>query len=325
MADYIIDTGGSNGQMMIRDDGYTVSFWAKSGPYTYNYDLPWRYVINGVDSGWIQFRFERTGDWQLFGQWGVTDTQTVLFHLGNSTVALGGPVEFYQFIQRATVPPPPSMFYITNVWDTYVDGYFVGQGDGGSGILEWQIGYGRDPNGLQYLVGSGGTSRIGGLSPGDIWYFWTRGRNALGWSAFSARSSAQLYRVPDAPNPVVLTNVRQTAVHAEFAGNGDGFTPVLEWQIGYGLSSSYPTNFVSQYNLDVGNLDPGKTYFFWARGRNAIGWGPWSAVRYVTLVAGAYVTVGSSTKRAVPYVRVSGVWKVARPMIKDVGVWKESQ
>ena len=76
--------------------------------------------------------------------------------------------------------------------------------------------------------------------------------------------------------------------------------------------------------LLVEDLSPGRTYYFWGRGRNSIGWGSWSERRSVVLVAGARVLVGFVWQRAVPYVRVGGIWKVSQPFVKDAGVWKKA-
>jgi len=63
--------------------------------------------------------------------------------------------------------------------------------NGGSAILERQIGYGLDASTVQSYVGSSGSTIIGGLSPGKTWYAWSRVRNAIGWSPWSVRSSGR--------------------------------------------------------------------------------------------------------------------------------------
>jgi hypothetical protein len=72
-----------------------------------------------------------------------------------------------------------------------VHAVFTGNGDGGSVVLEWQIGYGTDPTTPQ-LSASGYNMDIAGLSPGSKYYFWSRGRNKYGWGAYSVRSEATL-------------------------------------------------------------------------------------------------------------------------------------
>jgi len=74
----------------------------------------------------------------------------------------------------------------------------------------------------------------------------------------------------------------------------------------------------------IGALQPGTTYYFWARGRNAKGWGPWSARSTGRTIAGARVKQNGVWKDAIPYVKVNGVWKLARPYSKVNGTWKKS-
>lgn len=134
---------------------------------------------------------------------------------------------------------------------------------------------------------------------------------------------------PAPPNPLMLSNVTQTSVGAIFTDNGDGGSPIIESQIGYGINPMTPQSFLTANALVssiINDLSPGLLYYFWVRSRNAIGWSDWSAVRSVTLVAGAYVRLGpfSGWSRAVPYVNVGGTWKVARAWGRVAGVWRET-
>lgn len=324
MTDYTANIGGST-TMMIRDLGGTVEFWVKTGSQTYNYQQPWGWGANGVNSGTLYFRMLQGGQWQKFGEIYVGYNQTVRFTLVNS--GLGFPsYDFYQAISRTTVPQPPYIYdtHAVSASEIYVE--FSGTNDGGSPVLEWQIGYGSNPNGPDLFVGSGGGTTVGGFSSGQRVYFWTRARNAIGWSGWSSRTEATTWKVPDAPSPVSFSAVKQTSLLAHFTDGFSGGPAILERQFGYGKVEVSPTDFwgaVPGPN-DFINLDPGKTYYFWARSRNTIGWGAWSAISPISLIAGARVLVGSQWKRAVPYVKHAGVWKVARPWIRDAGVWKES-
>lgn len=325
MADYTRGTG-SSGTMMIRDLGGWVEFWLKAGSATFNHQLPWSFTANGAHSGWRTHDFVSGGNWQHLGSVYVTTRQTVTFHLGSTgTSGLGGPTDFSVFLERATVPPAPTLFFANTVSSSEVDVGFGSNGDGGSGILEWQVAYGTDPNGSQFLAGgANGQVRIGGLAAGTTWYFWARGRNALGWGGWSNRGAATTWRVPDAPGAPVLSQITQTSLRAVFTGNYEGGTPVVEWQIAYGRHPTVPEVYVGGYNLPINNLMPGELYYFWSRGRNSVGWSPLSAVSTARLIAGAYVKVGTVWKRAVPYVKVGTVWKVARPWAKIASIWKET-
>lgn len=312
--------------MLIRDTGSTIEFWLKAGSQTFANQMPWAYVINGQASGWLQFRFASGGAWQKLASWSVTTTQTVTFKIGaTGTSGLGGPTDFSVFIQRSTVPPAPTSFQVFAVTEESISGRFNSNGDGQSPILEWQVGYGPDPNGPIFTTPSNGTSVIGNLARGTTYYFWTRGRNALGWGPWSARTSATTWNYPPAPSVVTISDITQTSVHAVFNGNGDGGTPILEWRIGYGMNPGGPDLFITSTGTsDIANLSPGQKYYFWSQGRNAAGWGALSPPTIATLIAGAYVKVGPVHKRAVPYVNVNGVWKLVVLSSKIGGVWKDT-
>lgn len=82
--------------------------------------------------------------------------------------------------------------------------------------------------------------------------------------------------VPPAPNAPVLSAITANKIHANFSGNGDGGSTIFVWQIGWGTSPDGPTSFINTFDSDVTGLSPGVTYYFWSRGQNAQGYGPWS-------------------------------------------------
>lgn len=131
--------------------------------------------------------------------------------------------------------------------------------------------------------------------------------------------------VPPAPKVLGLDTITQTTMRYRFQSNGDGGSKILQWQIGYGHSSSGPQLYLTSGGTStlVGLL-PGSTYYFWSRGRNASGWGKWSARTGARTDAGAWVRVGGVWKEAVPYVKVNGVWRLAQPYVKKNGVWRRS-
>lgn len=324
MADYDVQTSGST-TMRIRDTGGTVEFWFLTGSQTWNNEQPWGYEANGSSSGVLQFRLLRGGFWQKFGEVYVGYDQDVRFTIIDA--GLGFPsYDFVQHISRSTVPFPPYIYETYAVSATHIYVEFEGTNDGGSAVLEWQIGYGSNPNSPDYYWSSGGASTIGPFSSGQKVYFWARARNAIGWSDWSNRTDAFTWRIPDAPNPIAFADLTQTSLRTLFYDRGWGGTTILERQLGYGLDPVTPSSFVS---VDSGgqnvltDLVPGQTYYFWGRSRNVIGWGPWSTRSQTNLIAGARVLVGSVWKRAVPYVKVAGVWRVAYPWVKDAGVWKK--
>jgi hypothetical protein len=321
MVDYDRNIGGDV-TLKIRDYGQLVEFWILADRYTYNYNQPWSWQVNGVN-GSGHFRLEKTGKWQRMGQFTVTSDQNVRFSVQNS--GLGFPTyDFVQHINRITVPPAPSAVYFANVLDTSLTAMFNGQGDGGSGILEWQLAYGTNPYTAQYYISSGGTSVVSGLSGGTRYYFWARGRNAVGWGPWSARSDIMTDRIPDPPNPVQFANIAQSSVTAwvDYSGRWDGGSPVLEVQLAYGLDPNAGTLFASGWSVDLASLAIAQKYYFWARMRNALGWGAWSVRSEVLLVAGAYIPVDGVIHRAIPWVKDAGVWKPAKPWSKFNNIWR---
>lgn len=324
MTDYTRATG-STGTMMIRDTGTYVEFWIKAGSATFAYDMPWGYTINGVTNNSQQFNFQSGGNWQRVGSWNVTSDQTVTFRLFDTgTSGLGGPTTFSIAIDRTSAPPIPPPWTIEVIEDTSVRGDTDGFGNGGLAIDQIQVGYSLSNSGPTWYVNTdlNGWGWVTGLQRGKTYYFWVRTHNSKGWSIWSTRTQATTKNFPPYPTAPALSLIRQTSLKTVFSGNGDGGSPVLEWQTGYGTDPSYPQTLVSGYSMILSSLSPGQTYYVWGRGRNKYGWGAWSARSTATLLAGAWVDVNGVKKRAVPYVKVNGVWKVAEPWSKIQGLWK---
>lgn len=318
----------NNGTMMIRDTGGNIEFWFKTGSSTWNNQQDWGWSLDG--GGWNMgvFKLNIGGDWHHIGTIYVGPGASRQVGMRIVGEGLGWPTtDFFVVVPRSTVPPAPTAVWFENLSQSGVTAKFSGQGDGGSPILEWQLAYGTSPTTGQVYIASNGTSIISGLAQGTTYYFWARGRNALGWGAWSPRSQVTTWSVPPAPTPVTFSLITQNSLRATFSNQGTGGTALLEWELAYGTDPDTPQLFdyhPSSGVRDLTNLDPGRVYYFWARGRNSVGWGPYSPVRSATLVAGARVRDGAEIKRAVPYVNDAGVWKLALPMAKNGGVWKET-
>lgn len=324
MVDYTAQISAST-TMMIRDTGGNVEFWFKTGSQTWNNDQQWSFYANGGESGIRKFRLVAGGGWQMFGAVYVPYDQDVRFSVIGA--GLGFPsYDFWHHISRSTVPDGVYIWDTHPISDTHIRVQFNAPNNGGSPIVEYTIGYGSNPNGPEATWGSGGSSDIGPFASGQRVYFWARARNGIGWGPWGNRTEATTWRVPDAPPQVSTIDVDQMAVVALFQDNNDGGTPITARQLGYSLTSSAPTTTVSAALGDnsISGLNAGKTYYFWARSQNSVGWGPWSQVAEIVLIAGGRIFTGGQWKRAVPYVKVGGVWKVARPWVRDAGTWKET-
>lgn len=326
MVDYVKGTG-AGGLMMIRDHGFGVDFFIKAGSgNTFVNQMPYNWVVNGV-AGSGTIRYPAGGEWLHVMTFTISTTQDVKFGIGNTgTSGLGGPTDFWQRLGRSTVPGAPTVVSLSQVSGNAVLTSFQGISDGGSPIEGWEVAYGTSSAGPAWAVASNGVAAIGNLQPNTVYYFWARGRNAHGWGPYGPMSSVRTATIPAAPDKVLLSEITQKTMLTRFSGNSDGRMPILQWQLGYGTSSSSPSTLVtSNGTLRLTTLEPGTTYYFWARGRNGVGWGPWSARATARTIAGARVKVGTVWKEAVPYVNVNGVWKLARPWVKQVNTWKESR
>lgn len=133
--------------------------------------------------------------------------------------------------------------------------------------------------------------------------------------------------VPPAPTPVTFSQITHESVRTVFNSTGTGGAAIIEWQLRFGtdggsIMSSANASYSSSGTRDMTGLKPGQYYAAWARGRNSVGWGPWSAGRSFYTLAGCHVRVGGLWKAAVPYVRVGGVWKPSIPHVRVAGTWK---
>lgn len=324
MADYTRQISAST-TMMIRDTGGWVEFWLKTGPSTWNNEQPWSYGANGSNSPLLHFRLLAGGNWQHFGSVHVSYNQTVRFTVYNS--GLGFPThDFEQAISRSTVPAPPTIWQYDTLSSSQIRISMWDGSNGGSAIVERQVGFGANPNGPEYYVNApGGTVDVSSLGSGSRVYFWARTRNSLGWSGWSGRVEQTTWRVPDTPNPVTYLDVNQRAVRTQFNDRGNGGQPILERELGYGLNPAGATTVITSAGVDIIDLlEHGQRYYFWSRSRNSIGWSAWSERSEVLLIAGAKVYADGQWKRAVPYVKVDGEWKVARPWVRIAGIWKQT-
>src|SRR6187402_1216641 len=191
MTDYTKTTG--SGTMLIRDKGLAVEFHIQAG-----YSETWvgtpgfgtNAYVDGAWRGLPNVANYSNREWRYLGSHNATYNQSVCFHIDNSgTQGFGGPTDFWVALNRATVPPAPSVLGIDTVEHTSFRYRFSSTGDGGSPVREWQIAYGPDPNIAKFTMTSPGTSIVKGLNIGQTVYVWSRGRNDVGWGAWSARSS----------------------------------------------------------------------------------------------------------------------------------------
>lgn len=328
MVDHKKDTG-SSGEMIIRDNGNTVSFLINShNSSTFTHDFPWGYTINGTTNNDREGDYGAGDGWVTLGSWSVTYDQTVTFRLFDTgTSGLGGPTTLSAFIDRTSVPDAPSKPVLSEIKATSIRVRWTDGSNNGAGIDIRQVArnVGNSLSGATYSNTDNDTV-FTGLNQGTTYYFWARTHNAKGWSPYSPVASAKTTKVPDAPDQPIVSNATQNSVVISFTDNGNGGSAILERQVARNTSNTTTGATTASYTgvKTWTGLNPATTYYFWARSRNAAGWGPYSPVATLRTIAGARVNVNNVWKEAIPYVNVGGVWKVARPWVRDAGVWKET-
>lgn len=260
-------------------------------------------VLDELRSGTRYYAWARTGNSNGWSGWSTRAT----------------------FLTDPAKPYPPSTPVIGTITGTSVRLSFNDGHDGGSDITNRQVGYSKGSVAPTFIANVVSPVTIGALSEDTGWYFWARTQNRYGTSAWSGRAYAKTYGRPGAASVVRLTNMMQTSVDASFTPSTDtGGQPILEHQIGYDLSSAEPTKFItSDGSTTITGLIPGRVYFFQARSRNSVGWGPWGPQSSVRLRSGAFVNSGGAARESVPYVNVNGVWRNAVPWVRVSGVWMQ--
>ncbi|QDP45526.1 minor tail protein [Microbacterium phage FuzzBuster] len=134
----------------------------------------------------------------------------------------------------------------------------------GSGTTGW---FGHDGNGYLTIVVDcyhGPASIFGTADPGWVYF-----------------DTDRIPKPPGAPFSVSVDQATTTSLRYIFSGTTDGGSPILEWQAQASTTSNFSANVItlgSTGNTTFTGLTPGNTYYFRARGRNAVGWGNWSVV-----------------------------------------------
>lgn len=334
MVDYTYGIPGSvGGLMMIRDTGSQVQFFIKSGnTIAWDYNLYWNGVVNGVNVGGMA-RYEAGGNWLMVGAWNVSYNQTVTFRKTSDSESqgLGGTGGFSTPINRTTVPPAPKPLGIDQITGYSFRYRFSSQGNGGSSILQWQIGYGTNANSPQAFMTSSGTSTINALDRNTNYYVWSRGRNALGWGPWSARSAVKTHNIPWPPISYTPTDIEHQAMTFKIKDNGNGGMPIVarEFQVWsepdfdgapiYSFANRIKLPWPSQDwwattkppNAEAGVRDllPGIRYYWRARVANSVGPSPWSTVRSAKTLPGVYINDEGIIKLGIPYVKAKGKWR----------------
>lgn len=328
MTDYKKATG-SSGLMMIRVNDPLVEFFINSQNDTTRTDsLPWGYTINGSTNNSKTIAYPANSGWVKLLAANVTTDQTVVFRIfDTNTSGFGGPTTFEVAINRASAPNAPSAVTISGITGNSMNVTFTDGANNGDAIDARQVAWNDANTTSGALVSSSDRSTtLTGLSQGTTYYVWARTHNSKGYSPWSPVRSAKTLAVPAAPDQPIVTNATQTSVVISFTDNGNGGSAINDRGVYYSTMNSVSTALFVPYAgvRTITGLSPGKTYFFWARVHNSVGWGAYSPVATLRTIAGARLNVNGVWKEAIPYVKVNGVWKLARPWGRVSGTWTES-
>ena len=261
------------------------------------------------------------------------------------TATFSGNGNYYLDVDAALVSQNIAGNYSTIYWridvvKTYGYGHQASGNTGSNGYVDSSVGGLWGNGNLQYNFQNGsmtgrwtfadGTFNVQHRSDGTAEYEVHGGMHLILLGDASAgtgwRSLPRLANVPNAPSSLTVDQQTQTSLRYLFRGNGDGGSPILEWQALYQEAPNGPQIAIGgeDGHPTVYGLKPATTYNFWSRGRNAVGWGPWSSPISGTTLSGAKIKIGGTWRDAVPYVKTGGVWRLAEPYVKSGGIWKKT-
>lgn len=227
------------------------------------------------------------------------------------------------------------------VHKTNTTGHRAWGSNGSSGYADASVGRVWTNGNMEYNFQNGsmsgsftiaeGTFNVAHRPDGNAEYYVSGGLTLTGLGSASATTGwrslprIQTATVPQAPTGLGVDQNEMTSLRYRFSGNGDGGAPILEWQALWqeGSGPQNPLGWQSG-TLILPGLKPGTNYNFWSRGRNSVGWGPWSGMSSGRTLAGSRVRHNGTWKEAVPYVKHNGAWKLAQPYSKINGIWRKS-
>lgn len=149
-----------------------------------------------IDSRQIGYGTDPSGPSTIIASDGSTSitglTQSTTYYFWARTHNVAGYTDWSPRTPATTlgVPPAPSQPVLSGATQTSVVVSWTSNGDGGSPITGYQVGYSTTttPPGSGTAAASS-PATITGLSPGTTYYFWVRAQNAVGFSPWSALAS----------------------------------------------------------------------------------------------------------------------------------------
>lgn len=183
-----------------------------------------------------------------------------------------------EWVNIFTTPGAPIPIGLDQATITSLRYRFSGTTDGGTPVREWQAQIASNGDFTQNVqtVGSNGTTVFTGLSGGTTYYARSRGRNDVGWGAWSSTISATT--LPSGPPGITVSpSADGMAADVRLSPPGNA-TGVEEYQIDYRDTgaSSVTTISTTSPTKRVSGLTPGGSYDWRARARFGTYWSPYS-------------------------------------------------
>lgn len=191
---------GTTGKIHIEDTGSWIHIYLEAGQSQTNSGSLGFSWSDPIGSGSSSISYPAGSGKKLavsLGPFGPGQGGTIYFTLNyTGTQGFGGPTSVSMPFSRtppATVPPAPTMLAPDQIGPTSMRVRFSGNGDGGSGMLGWELHWATNEaftQGTGSIV-STGTSIMSDLLPGTEYWWKARGRNGVGLGPFSAPISAR--------------------------------------------------------------------------------------------------------------------------------------
>lgn len=121
---------------------------------------------------------------------GLTPGRTYYFWARTHNSVGWGPWSGRASAKTQDVPDAPSAPLLSSVTATSVDVAWSANGNGGSSITAYQLGYGTSSSSPTTIVSAKSPHVVMGLTPGTRYYFFVRAQNSIGWSPWSKSNYA---------------------------------------------------------------------------------------------------------------------------------------
>lgn len=313
--------------------------------------LSWSAPSDNGGASITNYRVRRWTGSSASGSFVNTDTGTTR-SLTVSGLAEGGTYTFAVFAQNSkgwsaqssTIrvnllgrPSAPGTPTLSNATSTSLSASWAASSDnGGTSITNYALRRYSGSTASGTFVSDNANSRsrtVTGLTPGATYTFTTLAYNSVGWGAESGARTITLSKRPGPPTGVVASNVQATMLTVSWTAPGNtGGLPITSYLVrrwaGSSASGSYNDISVaaSARSVAVSGLSSGQEYTFAVYARTAAtdnnGYSTASSSVTVRTLAGVWVRISGTWRRAVPYVRRNGVWVPAIPYVRTAGVWK---